>query len=97
MSKGKWLTDSELMILRKMYEKHGADISKWEFELDRSLNAIRVQARRMGLCRVKSHTGMPTSQRKRLRSGFGVLCGQLHCNEKTALIELNRMRERGEI
>lgn len=97
MARGKWWSDSELRILRKMYEKHGADISKWEFELDRSRNAIYVQARRMGLCKVKSHTGMSTSQRKRLREGFGLLCGKLHCNEKTALIELNRMRERGEI
>lgn len=96
MGAGKMWSQDEINILRTMYDKHGGAIDKWEWSLpNRSENAIRVQARRMGLCHVKSHTGMSTSQRKRVLKGFQVLCEQLHVNPKTALIELNRMREQG--
>lgn len=95
MGSGKKWTPDEIRILRAMYSKHGGKLAEWEFRPDRTDNAIHVQARRMGLCHVKSHTGMSTSQRERLLEGFGVLCGKLHMNRRTALIELNRMRERG--
>jgi hypothetical protein len=96
MGAGKMWTPEEISILRAMYDKHGGAIDEWEWLIpNRSENAIRVQARRMGLTHVKSHTGMSTSQRKRVLRGFQALCGQLHVNPKTALIELNRMREQG--
>lgn len=95
MAGGRMWTCDEMRILKAMYERHGADTSKWEYQLDRSRNAIYVQARRMGLCKVKSHTGMSTSQRKRVLDGFHLLCRKLHVNPKSALIELNRMREQG--
>lgn len=95
MANGRRWTPDEIRMLRAMYAKHGGKLAEWEFRPDRTDNAIRVQARRMGLCRVKSHTGMSTSQRERLLEGFGELCRHLHMNRRTALIELNRMRERG--
>lgn len=88
-------TPDEMRMLKAMYAKHGGRLGEWEFRPNRSDNAIRVQARRMGLCHVKSHTGTSTSQRKRLLDGFGILCRELHMNRKTALVELNRMRDRG--
>lgn len=95
MGSGKMWTPDEMRMLRAMYAKHGGKLDEWEFRPNRTDNAIRVQARRMGLCRVKSHTGMPTSQRWRLLTGFQLLCQGLHVNCKTALVELNRMRDRG--
>ena len=96
MGAGKMWTPEEISILRAMYDKHGGAIAEWEWSIpNRTENAIRVQARRMGLCHVKSHTGMSTSQRKRVLKGFQTLCGQLHVNPRTALIELNRMRDQG--
>ena len=97
MPKGQMWTTDEIRLLKAMYAKHGGNISEWEFKLDRTDNAIHVQARRLGLCKVKSHTGMSTSQRNRLLKGFQEICKHLHLNPKTALIELNRMRERGMI
>lgn len=96
MGSGKMWTPEEISILKTMYYKHGGHIADWEWSIpNRSENAIHVQARRMGLTHVKSHTGMSTSQRKRVLKGFQMLCGKLHVNPKTALIELNRMREQG--
>ena len=92
---GSMWTQDEMRMLRAMYAKHGGRLEEWELRPDRTDNAIHVQARRMGLCRVKSHTGMSTSQRKRLLEGFGVLCRELRMNRRTALTELSRMRDRG--
>lgn len=78
-----------------MYKKHGSDFDSWEFKLDRTENAIRVQARRMGLCRPRSHTGMSTRQRENLLKGFRILCDKIGCNMHAGMVELCRMDERG--
>ena len=97
MANGRMWTCDEIRILKAMYEKHGGNLSEWEYRLDRTDTAIHVQARRMGLCKVKSHTGMSTKKREQLLEAFGIMCKTLHCNKRTALVELNRMRERGMI
>ena len=51
MPKVKMWTTDEVRILKAMYKKHGSDFDSWEFKLDRTENAIRVQASRMGLAR----------------------------------------------
>ena len=89
-----WTTD-EVRILKTMYKKHGSDFDSWEFKLDRTENAIRVQARRMGLCRPRSHTGMSTRQRENLLKGFRILCDKVGCNMHGGMVELCRMDERG--
>lgn len=95
MPKGKMWTTDEVKILRAMYDKHGGNIDEWEFRLDRTDNAIRVQARRMGLCRPRSHTGMSTRQRALLLKGFRVLCSKVGCSPHGGMVELCRMSERG--
>jgi len=95
MANGRMWTTDEVRIMKAMYEKHGSDFASWEMKLDRTDNAIRVQARRMGLSRPKTHTGMTTRQRDRLLKGFRVLCDKVGCNAHAGMVELCRMSERG--
>lgn len=95
MPSGKMWTTDEVRVLRAMYAKHGSDFDSWELKLDRTENAIRVQARRMGLGRPKSHTGMTTKQRDMLLKGFRILCDKIGCNAHAGMVELCRMSERG--
>ena len=90
-----WTAD-ELRVLREMWARHGGRTSEWEVRIPgRTDNAVRVQARRMGLARPKSHTGMSTRQRDLLLRGFRVLCGKVGCSMRGGMVELCRMDERG--
>lgn len=89
-------TDEETEILQEMYPLHGFDIDKWDKSIDRSTNAIKAQAWRMGISDYHN-LGLTEEQRTELFEGFIALCSSVRCRPLTAFYELKRIIGRGHV